>query len=285
MNVNLDLLKEKYLDYKIEKGEKPENSEAVNIYDAEFKTFLVDEMGADSSIFQKGMDEILNMSIEDGKLVDNSKNNQNNDNSLILQALDSAQNDAQNDTQAQAASENDSSDVSTTPIVVTTSKNAMMGKASTNESGEASDEGFSDGSEMNAATDDAAAAQTTSETDSKDSSSGFSDGTTSNTTNNSSESSSDTSSDFSDGTDKTTTSDSTSDSTSTDNSPVFRITSLVVWKINNPSLVSTSVPFDILKSKSRGFSTENLRVVFAEFASSFVTPKGSPMCSRLSRFA
>ena len=90
MNVNLDLLKEKYLDYKIEKGEKPENSEAVNIYDAEFKTFLVDEMGADSSIFQKGMDEILNMSIEDGKLVDNSKNNQNNDNSLILQALDSA---------------------------------------------------------------------------------------------------------------------------------------------------------------------------------------------------
>ncbi len=95
VEINLDLLKEKYLNYKIEKQELPSDSVDVNIFEAEFKDFLVDEMGADSSIFQKDINEILNMSIENGKIVDNSDSQEgNNDDSLILEVLNDANSEA-----------------------------------------------------------------------------------------------------------------------------------------------------------------------------------------------
>ena len=55
--------------------------------------------------------------------------------------------------------------------------------------------------------------------------------------------------------------------------------------MQSPSFVSTSQHAGISKSKSKGMSTENFRVVTAQFARSFLTPKGSPICSRMSHGA
>ena len=55
--------------------------------------------------------------------------------------------------------------------------------------------------------------------------------------------------------------------------------------MQSPSFVSTSQHSGISKSKSNGSSTENFRVVTAQFARSFLTPKGSPICSRISKGA
>ena len=73
--------------------------------------------------------------------------------------------------------------------------------------------------------------------------------------------------------------------TDTEYSPARSIALSFVWNTNKPSFVSTSQYSGISKSKSNGSSTENFRVVTARFARSFLTPKGSPICSRISKGA
>ncbi len=81
MNMNFESIKAGFLSYLSEKQggtDETENltyssSVSIFMYSSEFKDYLVEEAGADSSIFSKSINEIMQMDIVNGKLVEETE--------------------------------------------------------------------------------------------------------------------------------------------------------------------------------------------------------------------
>jgi len=100
--MNFEALKSGFISYLTEKleGNSGQNSEevlkdsdiSIFEYSSEFKDYLVEEVGADVSIFSKSLNEIMNMDLVNGKLVSNDDNNSDSfqNNNIVTDVLNEA---------------------------------------------------------------------------------------------------------------------------------------------------------------------------------------------------